>query len=532
MMASATEGSRSHLIADRGTQLTPVRLLTVVRTWFWFLVAGTILGVALSFAFSAITPPSYAGQVTVLVTPVPTASGIDFSDIEATQALAPTFAELAATTPVLQRVIRSTGVNITPDRLALEISTRVPAGTSLIMISVTHPDPAAAASLANGIAAELEAYPTTGIIGQPNALQVAIVVVDPASPPLTPTGPGLAVRLALGGGIALFVCLALAVFVENLRQMRRTTREGRDTSPQWPTEPAERRGLATVHGGTRGAGRGWDTPDDLAAARAAAQPVATNMARPSGGAGAYIPPRQAPPLPIPLTPHERAAPAGGPEAIGDRFGSRPPSSPMPSPAPSPTAAAPVRLQPSTTGLIHTPDSPRPPASPPVSTPAPWSTRSTAASPAPATTSPTTSWPNSAQPHRGLPTIVPVVRVSERRAAAATPAEAGAAEPAAAAVPASSTPAPANRKEDGDGAAPAPAPTPAPNPSPVPTSTPAAKTASRASGAAADRRGAKGDGADRNGATAGPKGGKSASGRKASSRSGGRNQPAGGDEPGA
>src|SRR4029079_11999354 len=140
-----------------------------------------------------------------------------------------------------------------------------------------HPDPAAAASLANGIASELEAYPTTGIIGQSNALQVAIVVVDPASPPLTPTGPGLAVRLALGGGIALFVCLGLAVLFENLRQMRRATREGRDPSPQWPTEPAERRGLATVHGGTRGAGRGWGPAGSPAGPRGHAASAPAHM---------------------------------------------------------------------------------------------------------------------------------------------------------------------------------------------------------------------------------------------------------------
>jgi capsular polysaccharide biosynthesis protein len=271
--------------------LAPIRFAEVVRAWFWFLVAGTIAGVVLSLAFTLLSPPAYAGKVSLLVTPQATATGINFSDVETTQALAPTFAELATTTPVLQRVIATTGADVTVDRLASEISTRVPAGTSLIEVTVTNPNPDTAAQLANAVAAELEAYPSKGLGTQPNALKVALVVVDPASPPAQPSGPGILIRAALGGAIALFLCIAFAMLIENLRQVR-TTEEPTPTppSPAWPTEPPDDRMPTTQQ-------RGWVAPD-----QPPAPPVtAASAGLTSGYAGASRPPMAVP-----------AQPGGGP----------------------------------------------------------------------------------------------------------------------------------------------------------------------------------------------------------------------------
>ena len=268
--------------------MAPIRFAEVVRAWFWFLVAGTIAGVVLSLAFTLLSPPAYAGKVSLLVTPQPTASGaINFGDIQTTQALAPTFAELATTTPVLQRVIATTGVDVTVDRLAQEISTRVPAGTSLVEVTVTNPSPETAAKLANAIAAELADYPGTGLGSQQNALKVALVVVDPASPPAQPTGPGILVRAALGGAIALFLCIAFAMLIENLRQVR-STEEPTPTPPSdpaWPTVPPDNRMPATQQ-------RGWVAPEPPAA-----PPTAASAGLTSGYAGASRPPMAVPAQP-------------------------------------------------------------------------------------------------------------------------------------------------------------------------------------------------------------------------------------------
>jgi capsular polysaccharide biosynthesis protein len=344
--------------------LAPIRFAEVVRAWFWFLVAGTIAGVVLSLAFTLLSPPAYAGKVSLLVTPQPTASGtINFGDIQTTQALAPTFAELATTTPVLQRVIATTGVDVTVDRLAQEISTRVPAGTSLVEVTVTNPSPETAAKLANAIAAELANYPGTGLGSQPNALKVALVVVDPASPAAQPTGPGILVRAALGGAIALFLCIAFAMLIENLRQVR-TTEEPTPTppSPAWPTDPPDNRMPTTQQ-------RGWVAPEPPPA-----PPVmAASAGLTSGYAGASRPPMAVP-----------AQPGGGP-------------GPSSTSGPGPSIGSAVYPAGST---MSTPSSSSPASGPAGGDPEPlpsWATRTTIP------------WPSASAV--AAPTVVPAARVS-------------------------------------------------------------------------------------------------------------------------
>lgn len=206
-----------------------------MRSWFRFLVAGTLLGAILSLGVAILSPASYASRVTVLVAPQPTAAAFSLGDVEVARALAPTFAELATTSPVLERVVAASGVSITPDRLAAAVETRVPAGTSLIEITVSHASPAAAATLANAIATELEQYPSKGFGSRPNALKVALFVVDPGAIPTSPKGPGVAVQVGLGTAIALFLSTGFAFFVENLRA---GTGLGDSTRPTGPLPPA------------------------------------------------------------------------------------------------------------------------------------------------------------------------------------------------------------------------------------------------------------------------------------------------------
>jgi capsular polysaccharide biosynthesis protein len=202
-------------------RLGPFAFFSTIRTWLVYLVAATVLGAAIGFGVAMVTPATYASQVTLLITPVASQDQITFSDIEVAQALAPTFSELATTTPVLQRVIASTGTAVTTDKLAREIETRVPAGTSLIDVTVNDANPTTAAAFANAIAAELVAYPTSGLTSQPAGLRVALTVVDPALPPAQPSGPGILLRTIFGAFVSLFLTLSFVFGIENLRSDRR-----------------------------------------------------------------------------------------------------------------------------------------------------------------------------------------------------------------------------------------------------------------------------------------------------------------------
>ena len=237
------------------TALPAVGFLTIIRTWLRLIILGVVVGTVVSLAVALITPPSYLSKVTLIVTPTTTTGAITFSDVEVTQALAPTFAELATTTPVLDRVIADTKVDLGTTALAKTVETHVPVGTSLIEISVTNRDPAMAASIANAIASELAQYQAHGA-AQVSALRVSLAVVDPANTPTIPEGLGIPVRAALGGLIGLMLAVSIGFFVENLGRGVRSV--GRDLAGGTPPAPPS---AAPVESPTDRLARGFGDTD-------------------------------------------------------------------------------------------------------------------------------------------------------------------------------------------------------------------------------------------------------------------------------
>jgi capsular polysaccharide biosynthesis protein len=195
---------------------TSRRLRSTARTWFWFILGGTLLGAVIAFGLGTVAPPGYASSVTLLVSPIPKSTGITNGDLQVAQGLTPTFAELATTRPILDRVIRRTGASVDIDALARSVTTRVPVGTSLLTISVLDQDAQQAASLANAIGSELRSYAQPTGLDPTQGLQVELTVVDPATPPTERDGPGLPVRVILGAAIALFLTSTIAFLVENV----------------------------------------------------------------------------------------------------------------------------------------------------------------------------------------------------------------------------------------------------------------------------------------------------------------------------
>ncbi len=194
----------------------PTGLRSIARAWFWFILAGTLIGALVAFALAAAAAPSYTSRVTLLVTPAPKAAGITNSDLQVAQALTPTFAELATTGPVLDRVIQTTKIDTDTESLIQSVTTHVPVDTSLLSINVSNRDAIGAAALANAIASELRAYAPPGGSDATAGLQVVLTVVDPAIPPTVRDGPGLLTRVGLGAAIALFLTISIAFLGENI----------------------------------------------------------------------------------------------------------------------------------------------------------------------------------------------------------------------------------------------------------------------------------------------------------------------------
>jgi succinoglycan biosynthesis transport protein ExoP len=208
----------------------PRGLRAIAHTWFGFVLVGSIVGAVAAFGLTTISPPPYTARVTLLVAPVPRETGITNDDIQVVRELTPTFAELATTTPVLERVLLTTHIVSDTETLARSITTHVPASTSLLDISVSNADPVAAAALANALASQLRDYASPGPSDPVTGLHVDMTVVDPATPPISRDGPGLLIRTVLGAAVAMFLTIALAFLVENIWPL------GRDPSEAAATE--------------------------------------------------------------------------------------------------------------------------------------------------------------------------------------------------------------------------------------------------------------------------------------------------------
>jgi capsular polysaccharide biosynthesis protein len=189
-----------------------------VRTWFLFAALCTVVGGLAGFGLALAMPPSYASTVDVIIAP-PLNSGTSnaINDIQVSQALVPTYAELASSRTLLDRVIATTGIATTSDKLAGAVSTHAPVGTNFLQITVSDRDPSSAAELANSIAVELAKYQLFGTGATTDSGAVTVTVVDPAVPPTKPQGLGTLLTAALGAVVGLMMAIGFAFVVENLR---------------------------------------------------------------------------------------------------------------------------------------------------------------------------------------------------------------------------------------------------------------------------------------------------------------------------
>jgi len=202
----------------------------------WFVLVATVVGAIIAAAVATLAPAGYTARVTVLVAPAPKETPITRDDLSIAQAYIPTLAELTTIRPVLDRALQATGVTMTSEQLALNVTSHVPADTNLLTISVSNPNPAKAAALANAIARQLPTY-ASSTSGPDSGVRLVLTVVDPATPPEIRDGPILPVRIALGGAIAFFLTVSIAFLVENVGRGAQSLGRGVDERARRPLAP-------------------------------------------------------------------------------------------------------------------------------------------------------------------------------------------------------------------------------------------------------------------------------------------------------
>jgi capsular polysaccharide biosynthesis protein len=182
------------------------------RQWPLVVLILAITGGALA-AGIALAPKSYAATATISAAEEPGAARSDDPD-----ALRATLAELANSRGVVDEVRRRTRTDRSEAELRRSIQGAWVRGTILVDITVEDRDPAAAASLANAVAAVLvDGNVLTEFAGPSLARSLALTTSDPARPPDSFSSPDL--RFALGLGVLLALGLATAGAIWRDRRM-------------------------------------------------------------------------------------------------------------------------------------------------------------------------------------------------------------------------------------------------------------------------------------------------------------------------
>lgn len=129
--------------------------LTVLRSWFWLLVASVLLAGGAAYGVSTVLPKVYEAKVTLIVGQSIQAANPDYTQLLASQRLSQTYADLATTTPLLDKVISKNNLGVTPDEFRKRVVAAAPTNSTLVNLTVSDGDPVRAAALANSLAAEM-----------------------------------------------------------------------------------------------------------------------------------------------------------------------------------------------------------------------------------------------------------------------------------------------------------------------------------------------------------------------------------------
>jgi len=122
----------------------------VIWKWLWLIVFGTLVAGGTAYLVSQRMSPTYRASTTLLINQA-TDPDVTYSSILTSERLAKTYRELLKKRPILEEVIASLSLNMTPIELAKRVEVKLVQDTQLIELSVEDSDPWLAAEIANKI---------------------------------------------------------------------------------------------------------------------------------------------------------------------------------------------------------------------------------------------------------------------------------------------------------------------------------------------------------------------------------------------
>src|SRR4051794_5952875 len=189
------------------------RLLRLLRAGWITVVIAMVVGCGLGGLAYTRTTPRYSAEATLLFSLRSTASLSALSEGNVyMQSMMPSYVQVIDTPLVLEPVISSLDLGITPHQLSDKISVSNQLDSVVAQIDVVDDDPRQAADIANAVAKQVEfaafrlAPPGGDQLGHVTATQISDAV-----PPASPFAPLLWVDLLLGAGLGLLAGIAALV---------------------------------------------------------------------------------------------------------------------------------------------------------------------------------------------------------------------------------------------------------------------------------------------------------------------------------
>jgi capsular polysaccharide biosynthesis protein len=238
-LATGPVGSRisrmTKLRKEHPLELT--EYFSILRRYWRSIAALAAVGLVSASVLSLLAKPLYTATTSAIVTVTSGTSANELYQASAyAKAQALNYSHLIPAPLVLQPVIDSLGLGVSPAELAANVTSTVTPDTPIVTITVASPEADRSSAVANAIVNQLSVStnalsPTTAAAGP-----VKVTVVQPAVAPLRPSSPNIPRNIALGLaiGIVLGVGQALGrVLVPRfVRRARRPQLDAADPSSE------------------------------------------------------------------------------------------------------------------------------------------------------------------------------------------------------------------------------------------------------------------------------------------------------------
>lgn len=186
--------------------MTLLELLHLLRKHLKLVIALPIVFAIACGVVTLFMPNQYTASTTmyVLSKNADNKSGNAYSDLTAGQLLSNDVASIAKSAEVKSAVANSLGTSLSPYDVKVDNSTT----TRVITLSVTGPDPQAAANIANAYVQNISSTAQSVMDVQ------AVNVIDAASAPTSPSGPKRPLYTLVALLVGLFLAVAIVVIAD------------------------------------------------------------------------------------------------------------------------------------------------------------------------------------------------------------------------------------------------------------------------------------------------------------------------------